>query len=336
MRTALVCGAGGFVGAHLVARLKSEGYRVRGADQKAPEFSSTDADEFIIGDLRDPSVCARALDRPFDEVYQLAAEMGGAGFVFSGDHDADIMANSAAIDANVAMAARRAGIGTLFFPSSACVYPASLQDDPLRPRTSEELAYPAEPANEYGWQKLFSERLFLAHARAGHFGLRIARFHTLFGPLGTWRGGREKAIAALCRKAAEASDGGVIEVWGDGAQTRSFLFIDDALDGVRALMNSTCTAPINLGSEEMISIRELAGAIASIAGKRLSIVSVDGPVGVRGRTSDNRLARAHLGWTPRISLHDGLCRTYEWIAAQLAADAPTGDRERCHAPTNTR
>jgi nucleoside-diphosphate-sugar epimerase len=317
MRRALVCGAGGFVGTHMVSRLKAEGAWVRGVDLKAPAFSTSAADEFAIADLRDRQACRDVFDQPFDEVYQLAADMGGAGYVFSGDHDAQIMVNSAAINTSIADAAARARIGTLFFPSSACVYPAATQLDPRHPRTSEVLAYPAQPANEYGWEKLFAERLYAAQARAGKFAVRIARFHTLFGPLGEWRGVRAKAVAALCRKAAEAPDGGAIEVWGDGEQTRSFLFIDDALDGVGALMRSTISDPINIGSEELVSIRALASMIAGIAGKRLAIHSVPGPEGVRGRTSDNTIARRELGWSPHRPLIDGLRVTYAWIASQI-------------------
>lgn len=317
MRTALVCGAGGFVGAHLVTRLKREGAWVRGVDLKRPEFSESEADEFAIADLRDRHAARQVIDRPFDEVYQLAADMGGAGYVFSGEHDAAIMANSAAINAAIADAAARSRIGTLFFPSSACVYPAAVQLDPLKPQTSEALAYPAQPANEYGWEKLFAERLYTAHARGGKFKVRIARFHTLFGPLGEWRSVRAKAVAALCRKAAETPDGGTIDVWGDGEQTRSFLYIDDALDGVLALMRSTISEPMNIGSEEMISIRALAALIAEIAGKQLTIRSVPGPEGVRGRTSDNTIARRQLGWSPQRPLRDGLRITYDWIASQI-------------------
>ncbi|HYB96127.1 MAG TPA: NAD-dependent epimerase/dehydratase family protein [Vicinamibacterales bacterium] len=317
MRTALVCGAGGFVGTHLVSRLRSEGVWVRGVDLKHPEFSVSDAHEFVIGDLRDPSVCAAVFDRAFDEVYHLAAEMGGAGYVFSGVHDAAIMANSSAIDAAVATAAARARVGTVFFPSSACVYPAALQADPLNPRTTEALAYPADPANEYGWQKLYSERLFTAHAKAGKFDLRIARFHTLYGPLGTWRGGREKAVAAICRKVAEADEGGVIEVWGDGQQTRSFLYIDEALEGVARLMRAPFSGPVNIGSEEMVTIRNLALTVAAVAGKRVTVKGVDGPVGVLARNSDNRLLRELTGWAPAMALRDGLDATYRWVAAQV-------------------
>lgn len=324
MRRVLVCGAAGFVGVHVVTRLKADGAWVRGADLKHPEFAPSNADEFAVADLRDPRVAADVFDQPFEEVYQLAADMGGAGYVFSGDHDAEIMANSALINGSVAIAAARARVGRLFFPSSACVYPAHLQSDPLRPQTAESLAYPAQPANNYGWEKLFAERMYAAHAHAGRFAIRIARFHTLFGPLGTWRGGREKAVAAICRKVAEAEDGGSVDVWGDGQQTRSFLYIDEALDGVQRLMRSTFEGPVNIGSDEMISIRDLARAIIDISGKQLTIHTSAGPEGVRGRTSDNRLLRERLGWSPERPLREGLASTYAWVASQVrAASAPS-------------
>lgn len=331
MSRVLVCGAGGFIGAHLVSRLKADGAWVRAIGLKHPEFSPVDADQFVIGDLRDPRVCREVIDQPFDQVYQLAAEMGGAGFTFTGDHDAAIMSHSALINVNVALACGRAGVHRLFFPSSACVYPASVQRDPADPHCAEPLAYPAQPDSEYGWEKLFAERLYAAHARNGSFAVRIARFHAVYGPRCTWRGGREKALAALCRKVAEADEGGEIEMWGDGAQTRSFMHVDDAIEGVLRLMRSDFEGPVNLGSEEMISIRALATAIIELSGKHLGIRPVAGPEGVRGRNSDNRLLRQRLGWSPRISLRAGLATTYSWIASQVEAAraqkgiAATGD-----------
>lgn len=318
MMRVLVCGAGGFIGAHLVARLKADGAWVRGVSRRRPEFAPSAADEFITGDLRDPHFCAAAIDQPFDEVYQLAAEMGGAGFTFTGDHDAAILTHSVLINANVAMACARAGVRKVFVASTACVYPAAVQSDPAHPRCAEPLAYPAQPDSEYGWEKLFAERLYAAHAREGHFAVRIARFHAVYGPRCTWRGGREKALAALCRKVAEAEPGGEIAMWGDGEQTRSFMYVDDAVEGVRRLMRSDFAGPVNLGSEEMVSIRALAEAIIALSGKPLAIRPSPGPQGVRGRNSDNRLLREQLGWSPRIPLRDGLAPTYAWIAAQVA------------------
>ena len=252
MQKALVCGAGGFIGSHLATRLKEEGYWVRGVDLKYPEFAPTAADEFIIGDLRDPRVCAGVADQAFDEVYQLAADMGGAGFVFSGDNDADIMHNSALINLNMVEACYKAGVKKIFYSSSACMYPEYNQMDPDNPRCSEDSAYPAAPDSEYGWEKLFSERLYLAFIRNYGMDIRIARFHNIFGPEGSWNDGREKAPAAFCRKIAQAADGGEIEMWGDGKQTRSFLYIDECLEGVRRLMKSEFTGPVNIGSEEMV------------------------------------------------------------------------------------
>lgn len=331
MGRVVVCGAAGFIGAHLVSRLKADGAWVRAVDLKHPEFAPTGADEFVIGDLRDPRVCSAVFDQPFDEVYQLASEMGGAGFIFTGDHDAAIMSHSVLVNAHVALAAAGAGVRRLFFPSSACVYPASTGRDPAAPQCAEHLAYPAQPTNEYGWEKLFAERLYAAHARQGSFEVRVARFHTIYGPRCTWRGGREKAIAALCRKVAEAREGDGIEMWGDGAQTRSFMHVDDAVEGTVRLMRSGCAGPVNLGSEEMVSIRALAEAIIEVSGKRLSVQPVAGPEGVRGRNSDNRLLRQHLGWSPQIPLRTGLAATYAWVAAQVQAAhgqkgvAATGD-----------
>ena len=316
-KKALVCGAGGFIGSHLVKRLKREGYWVRGVDLKYPEFSPTEADDFIIGDLRDPYVCRHVVDMRFDEVYQLAADMGGAGYVFTGDNDADIMHNSALINLNMLEACYRRNIKRIFYSSSACMYPAYNQEDPDNPKCSEDSAYPAMPDSEYGWEKLFSERLYLAFHRNYGMEVRIARYHNIFGPEGTWRGGREKAPAALCRKVAEAEDGGYIEVWGDGRQTRSFLYIDECIEGTLRLMRSGWTGPVNIGSEEMVTINGLAQMIIEISGKRLSIRNVPGPQGVRGRNSDNRLIRERLGWEPKMPLREGLEITYRWIEEQV-------------------
>lgn len=315
--TALVTGAGGFIGSHLVKRLKQEGYWVRGADLKYPEFSPTATDDFVIGDLRDQTFCKRVLDRSFDEVYQLAADMGGAGYIFTGDHDADVMHNSASINLNVIELCRIHKVGRIFYSSSACMYPAYNQKDPENPKCSEDSAYPADPDSEYGWEKLFSERLYLSYYRNHGVEVRIARYHNIFGPEGTWTGGREKAPAAICRKVAEAMDGGEIEIWGDGKQTRSFLYIDECLEGTRSLMTSGFTGPVNIGSEEMVTIDQVVNMVAAIAGKRLTIKHVSGPTGVRGRNSDNRLIREKLGWAPSLRLHEGLEKTYRWIEQRV-------------------
>lgn len=314
---ALVCGAGGFIGSHLVKLLKREGYWVRGVDLKYPEFSPTVADDFVIGDLRDPIVCKNVSDQAFDELYQLAADMGGAGFVFTGDNDACILHNSAMINLNMLETARIAGVKKVFYSSSACIYPERNQLDPNNPNCTEDSAYPAAPDSEYGWEKLFSERLYLAYHRIYGIHIRIARFHNIFGEEGTWQGGREKAPAALCRKVAEAEDGGEIEMWGDGKQTRSFLYINECLEGVRRLMASDFIGPVNIGSDEMVSINDLAKMIMEIAGKNLSIKHIKGPTGVRGRNSDNTLIREKLGWAPTCSLRAGLERTYPWINAEV-------------------
>ncbi len=317
---ALVCGGGGFIGSHLVKKLKSEGFWVRAVDLKKPEFGLSAADDFVVGDLRDPQVCQKVLDRPFDEVYQLAADMGGAGYVFTGDHDADIIHNSAQINLNMAYFGQKSGIKKIFYSSSACMYPAFNQTDPENPKCSEDSAYPAEPDSEYGWEKLFSEHVYLSFRKNYGLDAHIARFHNIFGPEGTWRGGREKAPAAICRKVAEAKDGGEIEIWGDGKQTRSFLYVDECLEGVRRLMDSTTFfGPVNIGSEEMVTINQLAEMAMEIAGKKLTIKHIDGPLGVRGRNSDNKLIKEKLGWGPTQKLHDGLVKTYQWINAQLQA-----------------
>lgn len=316
-KKALVCGAGGFIGSHLVRKLKREGYWVRGVDLKYPEFSETEADEFIIGDLRDQQVCKAVLDIPFDEVYQLAADMGGAGYIFTGHHDANVMHNSAQINLNMAHLGLLAGIKKIFYSSSACIYPAHNQEDPSNPTCSEDSAYPAAPDSEYGWEKLFSERMYLAFNRNHGLNVRIARFHNIFGPEGTWTGGKEKAPAAICRKVAETEDGGEIEIWGDGKQTRSFLYIDDCLDGVRKLMDAEdFIGPVNIGSEEMVTVNQLAEIAMDIAGKKLSLNHIDGPLGVRGRNSHNTLLKEKLNWEPGINLREGLGKTYVWIHEQ--------------------
>ncbi|MBI3930978.1 MAG: NAD-dependent epimerase/dehydratase family protein [Chloroflexi bacterium] len=316
----LVSGAGGFIGSHLVKRLKAEGNWVRGVDLKYPPFRKTQADDFVIGDLRDPRICTKVTDQPFDEVYQLAADMGGAGFVFSGENDADIMHNSALINLNMIEASYKAGVKKIFYSSSACIYPEYNQRDPDNPRCSEDSVYPAAPDSEYGWEKLFSEHLYLAFMRNYGINVRLARFHNIFGPEGSWNDGREKAPAAFCRKVAETPDGGEIEMWGDGFQTRSFLYIDECLEGVRRLMKSDFIGPVNIGSEEMVSINKLAEIIMDIAGKKLSIKHIPGPLGVRGRNSDNRLIEEKLGWKPTAPLVEGLKETYHWIEKVVAAD----------------
>ena len=303
MKNALVCGAGGFIGSHLVKRLKNEGYWVRGVDLKKPEFAPTMADDFLVGDLRDPLICRAVVDQSFDEVYQLAADMGGAGFVFTGDNDADIMHNSALININMLEASNKRNVKKIFYSSSACMYPAYNQEDPDNPKTSEDSAYPANPDSEYGWEKLFSERLYLAFSRNYGMNVRIARFHNIFGPEGTWEGGREKAPAAFCRKIALTPEAGTIEMWGDGKQTRSFLYIDECLEGVRRLMMSDFIGPVNIGSEEMVTINQLSEMVMKVAKKNITINHIPGPLGVRGRNSDNTLIQEKLGWEPHYPLN---------------------------------
>lgn len=318
-KQALVCGAGGFIGSHLVKKLKNEGFWVRGVDLKKPEFSPSAADEFILGDLRDPLVVQRIVNLPFDEVYQLAADMGGAGYIFTGEHDADVMHNSATINLNMLHYGVKAKIKKIFYSSSACIYPEYNQMDPDNPKCSEESAYPAAPDSEYGWEKLFSERLYLAFHKNYGMEVRIARFHNIFGPEGTWEGGKEKAPAAMCRKIAYAKNNGEIEIWGDGKQTRSFLYIDECLTGIRKLMDCTSfNGPVNIGSEEMVTINQLAEIIMEIANKKVSLNHIKGPLGVRGRKSDNKLIMEKLGWAPSVPLKDGLVKTYSWIAEQVA------------------
>lgn len=317
MKKALVCGAGGFIGGHLVNRLKSEGYWVRGVDLKQNEFGNNQADEFIIGDLTSANVATNVLESGFDEVYQLAADMGGAGYIFTGFNDASVMHNSALCNLNILEASANAGVSKIFYSSSACMYPEYNQLDPDNPKCSEDSAYPAAPDSEYGWEKLFSERLYLAYQRNRGIDVRIARFHNIFGPCGTWQGGKEKAPAAMCRKVAEAVDGSSIEVWGDGKQTRSFLYINDCIDAIRALINSDFAGPVNIGSEEMISINDFAKMVIDIAGKKLTINNIPGPQGVRGRNSDNSLIFKKLGWKPSLTLRQGMELTYNWISQQV-------------------
>lgn len=340
MRTALVLGAGGFIGSHLVRKLKSEGFFVRGVDLKLPDFSPSAADEFVIGDLRDPKVVSRVMFSPnqtslddkensFDEVYQLAADMGGAGYIFTGNNDANVMHNSALINLNVAHEATKQSVKRVFYSSSACMYPEHNQLDPNNPNCEESSAYPANPDSEYGWEKLFSERLFLAFNRNYGLDVRIARFHNIFGPEGTWKGGKEKAPAAMCRKAAETEDGGVIEVWGDGLQTRSFLFIDECVDAVLRLMRQEqFLGPVNIGSEEMVTINKLAELAIAASGKNITIVNIAGeefeakygfkcPVGVRGRNSDNTLYKEKIGSDVFYPLDKGVQQTFNWINKQV-------------------
>jgi len=340
MKTALVLGAGGFIGSHLVKRLKSEGFWVRGVDLKYPEFEPTVADDFIIGDLRDPKVVKNIFliesnngehplnyeynsPRPFvqhmqfDEVYQLAADMGGAGYIFTGENDANVMHNSATINLNVAHEAVEQKAKRVFYSSSACIYPEHNQLDPENPNCEESSAYPANPDSEYGWEKLFSERMFLAFARNYGLEVRIARFHNIFGPQGTWKGGKEKAPAAMCRKVAETPDGGEIEVWGDGLQTRSFLYVDECVEGILRLTRSDFEGPVNIGSEEMIAINDLAKMAIDISGKNIKVKNISGPTGVRGRNSDNKLIQEKLGWSPNYPLISGLTETFNWINKQV-------------------
>ena len=319
MNKALVLGAGGFIGSHLVKRLKKEGFWVRGVDLKYPEFAETHADDFVIGDLREQDVCRRVLDQRFDHVYQLAADMGGAGYIFTGENDADVMHNSAIINLNIVDLCKKHKVGKVFYSSSACMYPEHNQMDPDNPKCSEDSAYPANPDSEYGWEKLFSERLYLSYARNYGLNVRVARFHNIFGPEGTWDGGKEKAPAALCRKVAQSDEGGVIEVWGDGLQTRSFLYIDECVEAVRRLVDSDFEGPVNIGSEEMISINNLAKLIIDISGKNITLKNIDGPTGVRGRNSDNALYKEKIGWEPTAFLKEGISKTYGWIAEQVAA-----------------
>lgn len=317
-KTAVVFGAGGFIGGHLVTRLKNEGYWVRGVDIKEHEYRKTDADEFYLMDLRIEDNVKTALslgeDKTFDEVYQLAADMGGAGYIFTGENDASVMHNSALINLHTAHhASSYTNKSKVFYSSSACMYPEYNQLDPNNPKCSEDSAYPAAPDSEYGWEKLFSERLFLSFMRNKGLSVRIARFHNIFGPHGSWNNGKEKAPAAICRKVAQVKDGETIEIWGDGKQTRSFLYIDECLEGVRRLMESNFSEPVNIGSEEMVSINQFAEMIIGLSGKTVKINNIPGPIGVRGRNSDNALIKKAIGWAPSAPLIDGLTKTYEWI-----------------------
>jgi nucleoside-diphosphate-sugar epimerase len=316
IKRALVLGAGGFIGGHLVERLKLEGFWVRGVDLKNNDYHEITCDEFFTGDLRDAKFTADVIDQPFDEVYQLASDMGGANYIFTGVHDADIMRNSTLINLNVVQSATTAGVDKIFYSSSACIYPEYNQMDPNNPKCSEASAYPAAPDSEYGWEKLFSERMYFAFQRNYKLNVRVARFHNVFGPYGTWTGGKEKAPAAMCRKVAEAIRDGKdsIEIWGDGKQTRSFLYIDECLDGVRKLMESeTFFGPVNIGSDEMVTINQLAEFAMEIAGRKLTINHIEGPLGVRGRNSDNTLIKEKLGWVPTKPLIEGMEKLYKWV-----------------------
>ena len=319
MKKTLVLGAGGFIGGHLVKHLKSQGHYVRGVDLVPHAYSDLPADDFVIGDLRDPQVVASVVDQGVDEIYQLAADMGGAGYIFTGDNDADVMHNSALINLNVAHEAVKKKAGKVFYSSSACMYPEYNQLDPDNPKCSEESAYPANPDSEYGWEKLFSERLYLSFMRNYNLNVRIARFHNIIGPEGSWNNGKEKAPAALCRKVAETAAGGAIDVWGDGKQTRSFLYIDECIEAVMRLMESDFIGPVNIGSEEMVSINQFAEMIIGLSGKDINIENIPGPEGVRGRNSDNALIFEKLGWKPTQPLQVGLEKTYNWISAKVAA-----------------
>jgi len=318
MKTALVLGAGGFIGNHMVNQLREEGYWVWGVDLKKPEFSSSRADKFIVGDLRNQKTVAELFTTRYDEVYQFAADMGGAGYIFTKEHDADIMHNSAMINLNVLDEIKKQPEGArpkVFYSSSACIYPEHNQLDPDDPNCEESSAYPANPDSEYGWEKLFSERLYLSYARNYNIQVRIARYHNIYGPEGTYKGGKEKAPAAICRKVIEATDH--IEIWGDGNQTRSFLYIDKCIEATRRLMQSDFQGPVNIGSDEIVTINELAQMAIKISGKQLTIKNIPGPLGVRGRNSDNLLIQQKLGWVPNYLLNKGIEHTYMWIKSQI-------------------
>jgi GDP-D-mannose 3', 5'-epimerase len=329
MKTALVCGGGGFIGSHIVKKLKNEGFWVRAVDLKKPDFSESEADDFIIGDLRDPKLVSKILLSPnqhtetdkenaFDEVYQLAADMGGAGYIFSGDNDANVMHNSALININMAYESVKKYVKRIFYSSSACIYPEHNQMDPNNPKCSEDSAYPANPDSEYGWEKLLSERLYLSFYRNYGLQVRIARYHNIFGPEGTFDGGKEKAPAAICRKVIQAKNNETIEIWGNGIQTRSFLYIDECVEGTLRLMRSNFLGPVNIGSEEMININDFTKMIINISGKNLIIKNIDGPKGVNGRNSDNKLIYEKLHWKPTRPLIEGITKTYNWINKQLS------------------
>ena len=316
MKKIVVIGAGGFIGGHLVTKLKSLGNHVVGIDIKHHEFKKTDADEFVIADMRDPIAVDNAIDNDVYEIYQLAADMGGAGFVFTKTNDADILHNSALINLNVLNTCVKKGIKRIFYSSSACIYPEKNQVDPDNPKCSEDTGREGAPDSCYGWEKLFSEILYDAYSRNYGITVKVARFHNIFGPYGTWTGGREKAPAALCRKVKEALDGGSIDVWGEGNQTRSFLYIDECVEGILRLMKSDFSGPVNIGSEEMISINNFAKMIINISGKNIGIVNIPGPIGVNGRNSDNRLINEKLNWSPSKPLVEGMKILYEWITDQ--------------------
>ena len=321
-KKALVCGAGGFIGSHMVKKLKLEGYWVRGADVKEPDFSGTEADEFLTGDLTDQSFCKDVTNIEFDEIYQFAADMGGAGYIFTGEHDADVMNNSATINLNILRNVKDYK-PKIFFSSSACMYPEHNQLDPNTPDCREDTAYPANPDSEYGWEKLFSERLYLSYHRNYNVPVRIARYHNIFGPEGTWTGGREKAPAAICRKVAELpQEGGTIEVWGDGLQTRSFLFVDECVEATYRLVQSDFTGPVNIGSEEMVSINGLVDIAAKAADKKVEKKHIEGPLGVRGRNSNNDLIKEKLDWNYTMTLEEGIKKTYDWINENQMGNKP--------------
>ena len=349
-KTALVLGAGGFIGSHMVKRLVEEGYWVRGVDLKEPEFSPSVANEFVVGDLRDPKFVERAIQfkgylgnfyektipfkatGTFDEIYQFAADMGGAGFVFTGENDADIMHNSVSINLNVLECQRKMNEAKgknqtkIFYSGSACMYPEHNQLDPDNPDCREESAYPANPDSEYGWEKLFSERLYFAYHRNYGIPVRVTRYHNIFGPEGTWEGGREKAPAAICRKVAYLpEEGGEIEVWGDGLQTRSFLYIDECIEASYRLMQSNFIGPVNIGSEEMVTINQLVETAAKVSGKEVTVKHIDGPLGVRGRNSNNDVVRRELGWDYSQTLEEGIFKTYHWIESQMKVRQVTGN-----------
>lgn len=317
MKKILVCGAGGFIGSHLVEKFKSQGHYVIGADLKYPQYAESPANEFRIMDLRNQRIVEQLVTSDIDEIYQLAADMGGAGYIFTGEHDADIMHNSAMINLNILDEMQKKGVKNVFYSSSACMYPEHNQTDPNNPLLSEDSAYPAAPDSEYGWEKLFSERLYMSYARNYGMRVRIARFHNIFGPKGSWNNGKEKAPAALCRKIAMCSDHGVVDIWGPGNQTRSFLYIDECIEGIERIMASDCEVPLNLGSERMISINSLVFLIAKLVNKSIAITNVDGPMGVRGRNSHNKLIKETIGWTPAENLEEGLIQTYNWISEKI-------------------
>lgn len=328
MKTALVCGAGGFIGSHMVKRLKKEGYWVRGVDLKYPEYDKTEADDFIICDLTNTERTRKVFKRyiklsnhyeSFDLCIQMAADMGGAAYIFSGKNDANVMHNSALINLNVAYFASKYKVGKVLFSSSACAYPQGIQETTDNKGLKESDCFPANPDSPYGWEKIFSEILYDAYARNYGLDIRICRFHNIFGECGTWKGGKEKAPAAVTRKVCEAKDGDEIEIWGDGEQTRSFLYIDEAVEGVMRLIESDYTKPINIGSDEMISINNLAKMAIDISRKKLTIKNVpSNAIGVRGRNSNNDLIKEVLNWSPTHPLRTGMEKLYSWINKQIS------------------